>query len=94
VGGKKHVFCSTEQPLCVLRVRRFARYLKIACLLHWHGVKYDPSSAPSKDELNKVVADQSTKGKWEGWGYYYSLSNKLFRSGKPYYFDLDDALEI
>lgn len=57
VDGKKHIFCSTEQPLCTLRILQFARYLKISCLLHWHGMKFDPSSAPSKAELDKTTKD-------------------------------------
>jgi len=36
-----------------------------------------------------VVATDVAMGKFQGWGYYYSISNDLFRKSYPLYFKVD-----
>lgn len=83
-------FCSTAFPFCALNIRRLARYMKIQCLMFFHTTKYDPNTAPSTEDLEKVEEDKVAKGVWAGWGYYWSMSSSLFRSERPYWIKIND----
>lgn len=70
------MYCSTEQPLCAFTIRQLARYMKIQCLLHYHMLDYDPTTGPDAEDLEMVLIGDE----WEGWGYFFTLESKLFRS--------------
>jgi len=55
LAGKRNLMCSTELPLCALKIRRFARYLKISCLIYHNSMLYDENGGPSKEDLKKVT---------------------------------------
>lgn len=92
--GVRNVFCSTEFPICALRVRQFARKIKIECLLKYHALVYDESKKPTPEQLKKVSSDEVNQGKFKGWGYYYSISNNIFRKTNPLYFTVDKTVSI
>jgi len=75
--------------MCAFRVRQFARKIKVECLLTYHAQIFDESKAPSEADLKKVDVSEISKGKFNGWGYYYSISNDLFRKSNPLYFKVD-----
>jgi len=94
VQGEQNTVCSTDLPFCALEIRRFARFLKVNCLLQWHGMTYDPENGPSKAQLQVSNNDDVPDGEWSGWGYYFSISTKNFRKAIPFYFDLDEDFEV
>jgi len=75
--------------MCAFRVRQFARKIKVECFLTYHAQIFDESKAPSEADLKKVDVSEISKGKFNGWGYYYSISNDLFRKSNPLYFKVD-----
>jgi len=50
--------------------------MKIQCLLHYHMLDYDPTTGPDAEDLEMVLIGDE----WEGWGYFFTLESKLFRS--------------
>lgn len=50
---------------------------------------FDESKAPDEAALKKVVVSEVHMGKFDGWGYYYSISNDVFRKPNPLYFKVD-----
>jgi len=92
--GTRNIFCSTEAPICALRVRQFARKIKIECLLKYHAMVYDDSKKPTPDQLKKVSDEEAAQGKFKGWGYYYSISNSIFRKKNPLYFQVDKQISV
>lgn len=50
--GKRFVMCSLDHPMCGLKIRELARYIKWQCLLHWHEQGDDPKDAPSEPMLD------------------------------------------
>lgn len=46
------------------------------------------------DEEYKNALDEHERGKWKGWGYFYSLANDLFHSARVYYVTVDDKIEV
>jgi len=75
--------------MCAFRIRQFARKIKVECLLTYHAMIYDESQAPDEAALKKVVTSEVALGKFSGWGYYYSISNDVFRKEHPLYFKID-----
>jgi len=55
---------------------------------------YDESKKPTDAELKKVVTDEVSMGKFQGWGYYYSITNDLFRKAYPLYIKIDKQVKI
>lgn len=94
ISALRHIFCSTKMPLCGLEIRRLARFIKIQCLLHFHESTYDPQTAPSAEDLDKVAHDGEKSVKWEGWGYYYALTKSTFHLHRPYYFKVGKEVKI
>lgn len=65
--------------------------------MFFHTTKYDPSTAPSTEDLAKVEEDKVAKGVWAGWGYYWSMKSKLFRTERPFWIKIIEdgtALEL
>jgi len=62
--GVRNTFCSTELPMCALRVRQFARKIKIECLLTYHAIAYDPKKKPTDKELNTVDDSEVAFGRF------------------------------
>jgi hypothetical protein len=58
-------------------------------LLTYHALIFDESKAPSEADLKKVDVSEISLGKFNGWGYYYSISNEVFRKSNPLYFKID-----
>jgi len=75
--------------MCAFRIRQFARKIKVECLLTYHALIFDESKAPSEADLKKVDVSEISLGKFNGWGYYYSISNEVFRKSNPLYFKID-----
>ena len=43
--------------MCALEIRRLARFMKIACLLHYHEKEFDPELGPTPAMLNIDFAE-------------------------------------
>lgn len=68
--------------------------MKINCLLFYHNMKYDPSTAPTNEILDQVEENTAKKDKITLWGYYWTVDTDVFRTERPYFIRVGNDVKV
>jgi len=54
----------------------------------------ESSADPAEEDMKNVKDEKAAAGKWEGWAWYYSVSEDTFRVPKAYYIKVSESVKI